>query len=137
MKKIFSVLVVGILVLSYACGGGGDDPKSVVKDFLAVMDDLVVDVEKADNADDIVSAIDKYADGMKKLIPRLKQLKDKFPGLMKSKTLPPEFKEFEAKFNEMQPKMMAVFGKMMKYAADPKVQAAQAKMMEAMKSMAE
>jgi hypothetical protein len=135
MKKLFSVLAVGILVFSYACGGGGSDPKSVMKDMLSIMDDFFVDMDKADNADHIVAAIDKYSSRMKELIPRLKQLKEKYPELLNMKEVPPEFKEFEEKFKEMQPKFMGLMGKLMKYATDPKVQAAQKKMMEAMKAM--
>jgi uncharacterized protein YjgD (DUF1641 family) len=137
MKKLFSILVVGFVILSYACGGGGDDPKSVMKDFFSVMDDFFMDMEKAENADHIVAAINNYSEKMQKMTPRLKQLKEKYPELMNMKDVPEEFKEFEAKIKEMQPKMMGLMGKLMKYASDPKVQEAQKKMMEAMKSMAD
>jgi len=137
MKKLFSLLVVGLFLLAYACGGGGDDPKSVMKDFFNVMEDFYANVDKADNADDIVAAIDKFSEGMQEITPRLKKLEEKYPELknMKEGNLPPEFKEFEEKMKEIGPKMMGLMGKFMKYANDPKVQAAQKKMMEAMQAL--
>jgi hypothetical protein len=138
MKKLFSLLVVGLFLLAYACGGsGGDDPKSVMTDFFKVMDGFFAGVEKADNADDIVAAIDKFSEGMKGVAPRMKKLQEKYPELknMKDGSLPAELKEFEGKLKELKPKFIGVMGKFMKYATDPKVQAAQQKMMEAMKAL--
>jgi hypothetical protein len=139
MKKLFSLLVVSLFLLAYACGGGGgDDPKSVMTDFFNVMDGFFADVEKAENADAIVAAIDKFSKGMKDVAPRMKKMHEKYPELKNMKDpskLPPELKEFEGKIKEMEPKFVGVMGKFMKYATDPKVQAAQQKMMEAMKAL--
>jgi hypothetical protein len=137
MKKLFSLLVVGLFLLAYACGGGGDDPKSVMKDLFSVMEDFYSGVEKADNADDIVAAIEKFSKGMQEITPRMKKLQEQYPELkdMKGDNIPPEFKEFEAKMKEMGPRMMGLMGKFAKYGSDPKVQAAQKKMMEAMQAL--
>jgi hypothetical protein len=137
MKKLFLLLVVGLFLLAYACGGGGDDPKSVMKDFFNVMDAFYTGVEKAENADAIVAAIDKFSEAMKELGPRMKKVQEQYPELknMKDGNIPAEFKEFEEKIKEIGPKMMGLMGKFMKYANDPKVQAAQQKMMEAMKAL--
>lgn len=136
MKKLFSLLVVGLFLLAYACGGGGgDDPKSVMTDFFKVMDGFFTSVEKAENADALVAAIEKFSEGMQDIAPRMKKVQEKYPELKEMKTLPDELKEFEAKLKEIKPKFMGVMGKFMKYANDPKVQAAQQKMMEAMKAL--
>jgi uncharacterized coiled-coil DUF342 family protein len=135
MKKLFSFLVVGLFLLAYACGGGGDDPKSVMSDFFKVMDVFFADIEKADNADDIVAAIDKFSEDMQGIAPRMKKVREKYPELKDMKNMPDELKEFEEKIKEIQPKMMGLMGKLMKYTTDPKVQAAQQKMMEAMKAL--
>ena len=136
MKKLFSLLVVGLFLLAYACGGGGgDDPKSVMTDLFEVLDGFFASVEKADNADALVAAIDKFSEGMKAIAPRMKKVQEKYPELKDMNTLPDELKEFEGKIKEIQPKFIGVMGKFMKYANDPKVQAAQQKMAEAMKAL--
>ncbi|MGD2092143.1 MAG: hypothetical protein PVH61_38590 [Candidatus Aminicenantes bacterium] len=136
MKKLSLLLVVGLFLLAFACGGGGDDPKSVMKDYFNVMDDFYSSVEKAENADDIVAAIDNFSKGIQELAPRMKKVQEQYPELnMKNGKIPEEFKEFEEKINEIGPKMMGLMGKFAKYANDPKVQAAQQKMMEAMKAL--
>ncbi len=139
MKKLFSVLIVVMVLLAYACGKGGDDPKTVMSDMFNVMDQFITGMEKAQNADDVVAVIDGYSASMQKLTPRIKAVEKKYPELkgMKGDNLPAEFKEFEQKFKDLSPKMMGVMGKIMQYASDPKVQAAQQKMMEAMKSLGE
>lgn len=136
MKKLFSLLVVGLFLLAYACGGGGDDPKSVMNEYFDAMDDLINGLDKARSADDVVAVMEKVAAKIKEMKPRLMALEEKYPELKKMKTegkMPEEFKEFEARLKEMMPKMMGVFGKIAKYANDPKVLEAQKKFDEAMK----
>jgi len=137
MKKLFSVLAIGLLLMAYACGGG-DDPKSVMNDMLGVMDDFISDMGNADNADDVIAAMEKNVAAMKKLAPRVKAMQEKYPELKKmgpGTKMPEEFKEFEKKFEELGPKMLGIMGKMMKYAKDPKVMEASKKWQEAMSAM--
>ena len=135
MKKLFSLLVVGLFLMAYACGGGGDDPKSVMNDSLDAMEDLIYDLEGEDSADDVVAAMDKFVDKMKKLKPKVMALQEKYPELknLGQGKLPEEFKEVEERTSKLMPKMMGMFGKIAKYAADPKVIEAQKRMQEAMK----
>jgi hypothetical protein len=134
MRKLFSVFAVGLLLLAYACGGGGDDPKSVMEDVLKVGDTFIADMEKANDADGMVSAIEAYAAGMEELAPRIKTVKEKYPDLGKPGTeMPEDLKEMEPRFEEFGKKLMGMMGKMAQYASDPKVMEAQKKLMEAMK----
>lgn len=135
MKKLFSLLVVGLFLLAYACGGGGDDPKSVMNDYFDVMEGFINGLDKADSADAVVAAMENFAAKMKELKPKMIALEEKYPELKKMKQgqMPEEFKEFEDRFKEMMPKMMGIFGKIAQYANDPKVQEAQKKLEEAMK----
>ncbi len=136
MKKLFSLLVVGLFLLVYACGGGGDDPKSVMKDYFDVMDGFVNGLEKAGSADDVVAVMDKFVVKMKDLKPRMKAMEEKYPELKKMGAegkFPEAFKEFEGRFKEMMPKMMGVIGKISQYANDPKVVEANKKFEEIMK----
>jgi hypothetical protein len=135
MKKLFSLLVVGLFLLAYACGGGGDDPKSVMNDYFDVMEGFINGLDKADNADAVVAAMEKFAAKMKELKPRMMALEEKYPELKKMKQgqMPEEFKEFEDRFKELMPKMMGIFGKIAQYANDPKVLEAQKKLEEVMR----
>jgi phage shock protein A len=135
MKKLFSLLLVGLFLLAYACGGGGDDPKSVMNDYFDAMDEFLSDMEKAASADEVVAALNEAADTLKKLKPRMMALEEKYPELknMGQGKLPEEFKEIEERMKKLMPKMMGLFGKIAKYAADPKVIEAQKRMQEAMK----
>jgi hypothetical protein len=138
MKKLFSVLVVGLLLMVYACGGGGDDPKSVMNDMFDAFEDLINDMDKATSADDVVAALEKNVNAMKKLAPRMKAVQEKHPelkGMKPGAQLPEEFKEIQKRMEELGPKMGAVAMKMMQFAKDPKVMEASKKWEEAMKAM--
>jgi uncharacterized coiled-coil DUF342 family protein len=135
MKKLFSLLVVGLFLLAYACGGGGgDDPKSVMNAAADAFEALVNDLDGADSADEVVTAINKFADKMKELKPKIKAMEEKYPELknMGKGEMPEEYKDIENRMKELMPKLIGLFGKLQKYAADPKVIEAQKKLQEAM-----
>jgi len=137
MKKLLLVLVVAMLVFGISACKGSDSPKAVLNDFLGLFDGFLTNMDKADNADKVVAAIDTFSVAMQAIAPRMKALEEKYPALkagMKGGAMPEEFKEFEQKFKDMTPRMMGLFGKMMQYANDPKVQAAQKKFQEAMQA---
>ena len=136
MKKLFSLLVVGLFLLVYACGGGGDDPKSVMNDYFDVMEGFVNGMDKAGSADDAVAVMEKFVVKMKDLKPRMKAVEEKYPELKKMGAegkLPDAFKEFEGRFNELMPKMMGAFGKIAQYATDTRIVEANKKLEEIMK----
>ena len=132
MKRLFSILtVIGLMVL-FACGGGGNDPKAVMGEFMDLMEGYVDELAKAESADDIVNLIEKTGEKMKSLAPRMKALKDKYPNLKPGPDMPPEFKEFEERMKGLMGKMMGSMGKVMKFMSDPKVQEAQQKFQKQM-----
>jgi len=136
MKRILSVLVVFGLVMAFACGGGGDDVKSVMEDFLSTFGSFVDKMEKAESADAVASAMEDVADAFKSLVPRMIKLKESNPDFdFKSGKLGEDFKELEARLKAMNEKMDGMRSKFMKYMSDPKVMAALKKFMEAMKGM--
>lgn len=136
MKKLFSLLVVGLFLLAYACGGGGgDDPKSVMNEIADTMEALVNDLDGSDSADDVVAAINKFADKMKELKVKVKALEEKYPELKnmgKDGEIPAEFKEYYDRMKELTPKLMGLFTKLQEFASDPKVMEAHKRLQEAM-----
>lgn len=138
MKKLVLVLIVAMFMFGLTACKGSDSPKAVLNDFIGLFDGFLTDMDKADNADKVVAAIDTFSVAMQAIAPRMKALEKKYPELktgMKGGTMPEEFKEFEQKFKDLAPRMMGLFGKMMQYANDPKVQAAQKKFQEAMEAL--
>ncbi len=136
MKKLFSVLAVGLLLFAFACGGGGGkyaEAKKIMEETADTMEEFMNSVEKAGSADDVVAAINKFSDSMKKLKPKVEELQKKYPELKNEKEVPEELKPVIERFNSLGSRMMGAMGNIAKYAADPKVQEAQQKLMEAMK----
>ncbi len=136
MKRLFSILTIISLFLILSACGGGDTPKSVMNDYFNVMEGYLNGMEKADSADDIVGVIETFSNKMKTLAPRMKSMMEKHPELkgMKGGKLPEEYKELNDRMQKIMPRMMGVFGKMMKYGNDPKVKEAQKNLQEAMSS---
>lgn len=136
MKKLLSVLAVGLLVFAYACGGGGDDPKSVMDDMLKDMEALNAGLTGAETADDVVKALDAYTESLKAMAPRVKAMKEKNKDIdFKKNEFPEELKEYEAKFKEIGPQLMAAMMKVSKFMKDPKALEAQKRFGEAMMLM--
>jgi len=139
MKRVLSVLVVVGLVFIYACGGGGDDPKSVMKDFLDTFEGYIDGMAKVESADDLVAVTESAIAKFEKLAPRMKAVTEKYPELKKMRPggrMPEQFKEFEDRMKELGTKMFSSMGKLMKFMNDPKVKEAQRKLQKAM-SLAE
>jgi hypothetical protein len=135
MRKIFSLVVVGLLFFIYACGGGGDNPESVMDEYFGAFEAFINDIESANSADEIVAGLNNMADAMQKLKPRMEAMQKKYPELkgMKEGKMPEKFKKYEERLKELMPKMMGLFGKIAQYGSDPKVVEAQKKWQELMK----
>lgn len=138
MKRISLILVTILVVIMFTGCGKSDSPKAVVGEMLDSFDSYISDMNSASNADDVVSAMDKFAAAMTEIAPRMKALQEKYPELkggMKNGQMPEAFKEYEGRFKEMMPKMMGLAGKMMQYMKDPKVQEAMKKFQASMNAL--
>ncbi len=137
MKK-FTLIVITIMIMLVLAGcGKKDSPGVVVEDFLDTFDMYVEDMNKSENVDDAIVAIEKFAKRMEVLKPRMEEMEKKYPNLKNSfkggADLPADLKQFEGRIKEMGPKMGALMGKMMQYMSDPKFQEASKKLQESMK----
>jgi len=137
MKRLFSILTIISLFLILSACGGGDTPESVMNDYFDLMDNYLDGMEKADSADHIVDVLEAFSKKMETLAPRMKAIMEKHPELkgMKGGKLPEEYKDLNDRMQKIMPRMMGVFGKMVKYGNDPKVKEAQKKFQEAMSSL--
>jgi len=133
MKRALFVSLL-ILALAFACGKGGkySDAKAVIDDMVKVTESYIAAMEKAEDADTVATAMNAYAAGMKKLAPRMQEIEKKYPEFKNQDEPPAELAESMEKMGQVMKKMFEVSMKTAKYAEDPKVQAAQKAMQEAM-----
>lgn len=136
MKKITMILVGTCLLLGLvACG---DTPEAAMGDMLNVMDTFADNMTAAENADQVVNALDKFSAGMQDIVPRMKALQEKYPELKTSMgegKMPKGLEKFEERFKAVGLKVASASAKIMQYASDPKVLAAAKKFQEAMASL--
>jgi uncharacterized coiled-coil DUF342 family protein len=136
MKKILSVLAVGLLLVAVACGGGKyADVKNVLEKNISATENFFNAMEKAGSADDVAAALTNYADEMDKLIPELKDVQKKYPELKDEEDMPKDVKELMEKYNKLAEKFPQAMSKIAQYAADSKVMEAQEKFLEVMSKM--
>jgi hypothetical protein len=115
-----------IVVVAAGCGGSKySDAKELNMKYVAMMKDYVDDLDKAGSASDVADAINRFADSMEKIWPKMKDLSEKYPELKDHNNPPDELKESQKEAEEMGKKMMATMMKIMPYMDDPEVQKAQ------------
>ena len=130
-----AVLCAGSLLMA-SCGKGSrrDSPRAFMEKNLQVMEDFIVAMDQADQADQVVGAMDRYTREVEKLVPRIQAVNERYPEMAQIEetgVFPEEFKDLEEKFTAMGMKMMRAMVKAMQYGDDPKVQAAQERMIRA------
>lgn len=135
MKKglLLPVLcALAVLLLIAGCAGKYDDAKKVNKEYMALVQGYVDDLDKTENAQDAAKAINRFADGMEGLWPKMKALSEKYPELKDRNNIPEELKEMQAEAAEVGKKMGTSMMKLMPYMQDPEVQKAQKRLQEVM-----
>ncbi len=137
MKHIYGIFT-SILLTAFLISGCGSDgsskAESIIKDQTSVTEDYVNSLSSAKNSQDMVAAIEQYTEGMKKLIPKLKEFQKKYPEYQNGKV--PESVEADMKkLEEISAKLPGAMMKTASYMMDGEVQAAMQKMGEEMSKM--
>ena len=75
-----TIVLVGFSMVA-GCGGGSghDDFVEVYTEFIESMEAYTADMEKAEDAEAVVDAIDNYAKRMEAWAPEMKKIKEKVP----------------------------------------------------------
>ena len=124
MRKRIPVIFLSFFMISFllvGCGGKYSDVKKVNEKYIALMEDYITDIDKADNADDAAKAVNKFADGLEALLPEMQGFSEKYPEL-KDKSNPPEaLKEIDRRVKDTSKKMVDAMMKLMPYMMHPKV----------------
>ena len=135
MKKgLFLPLLcaLAVLLLIAGCAGKYADAKKVNKEYMALIRGYIDDLDKTENAQDAAKAINRFADGMQDLWPKMKALSEKYPELRDRDNVPEELRELQAEAEEVAKKMGSAMRKLMPYMQDPEVQKAQKRLQETM-----
>lgn len=138
MKRIYGILSILLLILISVTGCGSDGSStasSIIKKQADVTEEFFTGLSNAKNADDAAKAIDKYTEGLKKLVPELIEFQKKYPEFRDGEV--PEGLEADLKkMEEASAKMSeAMSKKMIQYMMDPKVQEAMTRMGEEMSKL--
>ena len=107
-------------------------------DHAQVMEAYITGLESAANAEQCAAVIDAYTTGMEKLIPRLKVFQENYPELAAGTDAgeaPAEVETEATRLEALSVRMPAATMNMMKYMADPQVQAAMQRMSRALAKM--
>lgn len=132
---MLGLVLIGFIVVLVGCGSKYSDLVKVDTEYLNATDEYVTGMGKASSAKEMAKVINRYADKMEKLAPRLKEIRKKYPELKNNKTVPEELKPIVKKAEALQQKMAAGYLNMKKYMMDPDVQAAQQRLQTAMMGM--
>jgi len=118
-----------------ACGGGGkySDLLPLVKKFNQETEKFISEMDKADSAKKVASALTNYNKVMNELKPKMEKIQEKYPELKTMSDPPPELGEEGTKMSEMMMKMGTVMMKTMQYADDPEVKKAMEEFDKSMK----
>ena len=87
------------------------------------MKDYVASMEKADNADEVLAAMDQYTQ-MRTLVPRLQEMNQKFPELASGNSYPKELEKVGQRMTELSQKVQSAMMKTVQYMMDPQVRQA-------------
>ena len=123
---------LSVLLLIAGCAGKYADAKKVNKEYMALIQGYMDDLDKTQSAQDAAKAINRFADGMQDLWPKMKALTEKYPELTDRNNIPEELKEMQAEAEEVGKKMGGSMMKLMPYMQDPEVQKAQKRLQEVM-----
>jgi len=125
---------LAVLLLIAGCAGKGKyaDAKKVNKQYMTLVQGYMNDLDKTESAQDAAKAINRFADGMQSLWPKMKALSEKYPELKDPNNIPEELKEMQAEAAEVGKKMGGSMMKLMPYMQDPEVQKAQKRLQETM-----
>jgi hypothetical protein len=88
--KWMIVLCVAVFVFgTISCGGGKyADAKKTISDSNKVLETFLGEMDKADSAEAIVTALTGFSSEMEKFVPEMKKLQEKYPELEGNQNIP-------------------------------------------------
>ena len=78
MKRILSLILTGFCIfILIGCGGKYDDVVEVNNEFIDAMEEYVEELDSASSAKDVATVINRYAEKISALAPKLKEVRAK------------------------------------------------------------
>ncbi len=137
MKTVLVVLVIMMALLTVSCAKKDKYAlaREVILKQVAILEDYVEAMEKADSAPAVAKAINAYSAAQAKLGPAIKEVQEKFPEMKQEEEPPVELKPEMDKLNEVMNKMYETMAKGAQFMNDPEVMEAQQNLQKAMETM--
>lgn len=136
-KRLVLSVLCAVFVLTVGCGEKYGDAIDVREDFINLMSRYIDDIDRAENAKAVASAMNSYAEGVEALAPEIRKINKKYPELRDPANQPEKFKKATKEQEDVMSQFGATFMKTMPYMKDPDVRQAQERMTKAMQSMGE
>ena len=136
-NRLWMVMVVIISAAIISCGGKYDNAESTLNDYADAMEDYVAQMDKADSADAVVEAMNRYTEKMQALAPRFQEMNQNFPELASGKAFPKELEKVSQRMADLSQKVQTTMMKTVKYMMDPRVQQAMTTQAQAMTQVAQ
>jgi hypothetical protein len=125
--KIAVLVLIGIALVGGMAGaqetGKYADFKAVMREMIDATYIYIEEMEAAESAEEVASAIENFALAMKELEPRMDAMDEKYPDISDAE-FPAELAETMEEYAEMMVSMEAAMMKMFEYMMDPVVQEA-------------
>ncbi len=136
LKKSIAMLVLAIFFVIASCSAGGPygELKAVFSQQIGATEKLISDLQNADNAGNVAAAYKAYNDAMERLIPKYKEIAEKYPDL-DDEGMPADMAAQIDKLEEMGDKLGAVSEKSAEYMLDPEVSKEMQRTMDIMINM--
>ncbi|MFC2165794.1 hypothetical protein ACFLT2_12475 [Acidobacteriota bacterium] len=111
------------------------DAKKVLENLAGLIETFVQDMDQAENAKTVAQVLDGFAEAMKELLPKINEIREKYPELDNQDTHPEELKPLLQRVDKDFQAMMNSYSKVNKHLEDPAVKAADEKYKEVMSSL--
>ncbi len=138
MKKGLLAVLLSLVATSFLIAGCGEkysDVKKVNEEYVQLIEKYISNLNKATDAKSAAKAINSFADGMEKVLPKMKKMSEKYPELKNTQNTPEELKQSQKKAEETGQKMVGAMMKLMPHMGSPEVQKAQKRLSTIMMNM--
>jgi hypothetical protein len=120
MKKFLLIGIILLLAGGTVFAQEYEDFKSLLREVMELMDTFAEDLNNAENADEVVAAIEKYHKGIEPLEPKMDEMDEKYPDIDETNH-PEELAAIMEEYAETIESFSSAMAVLMEYMNNPKV----------------
>ena len=138
MKKNIALLVLSILWLLPGYGFSADkydEAAGVLKPYIPAMKRYLKVAENTDNPLELAIAMNQLCDKMEELVPKVRQLSKKYPGLEYEQRIPVRHIQFRNELELLMQRFTQSYVRIIQHIGDPQVRKANARMIGILSSV--